>query len=92
MDAENTVICRCEDLTEAEVLEVIESGYTTIDEIKRVIRLGMGPCRGGTCLQLISRILANYKNGRIDEIKQPTNRPPVEGIKISDLAGELNEK
>ncbi len=43
MDENNIIICRCEDLSLAELRDVIEDGYETIDEIKRVIRLGMGP-------------------------------------------------
>lgn len=92
MDSNNTIICRCEDLTLAEVQEVIDEGYTTIEEIKRICRLGMGPCRGSTCLQLIDRILANQQNCGREEIKMPTNRPPLEGIKMMEIAGDADEK
>jgi len=92
MDENDIIICRCEDISLAELREVIEAGYTTIDEIKRVIRLGMGPCRGGTCLQLIDRILAEYQGTGRAEIQQPTNRPPVEGIKLKEIAGDAVEK
>ena len=92
MDPQNTIICRCEDLTLAEVEEVIAEGYTTIEEIKRICRLGMGPCRGSTCLQLIDRILARQKNCSREEIKMPTNRPPLEGIKMKELTGDAGEK
>ncbi len=92
MDSDNTIICRCEDLTLAEVQEVIDEGYTTIEEIKRICRLGMGPCRGSTCLQLIDRILANQQNCGREEIKMPTNRPPLEGIKMMEIAGDVDEK
>ena len=91
MDENNIIICRCEDLSLAELRDVIEDGYETIDEIKRVIRLGMGPCRGGTCLQLIDRVLAEYQGTGRDAIQQPTNRPPVEGMKLKEIAGDLDE-
>ncbi len=92
MDPQNTIICRCEDLTLAEVEEVIAEGYTTIEEIKRICRLGMGPCRGSTCLQLIDIILARKKGCGREDIKMPTNRPPLEGIKMGELAGDVGEK
>ncbi len=92
MDENDIIICRCEDLSLAEIREVIEEGYTNIDEIKRIIRLGMGPCRGGTCLQLIDRVLAEYQGAGRDEIQMPTNRPPVEGIKLKEIVGDAVER
>ena len=92
MDENDIIICRCEDLSLAELRDVIEDGYRTIDEIKRVIRIGMGPCRGGTCLQLIDRILAEYQGTGRDQIQMPTNRPPVEGMKIKEIVGDAVER
>ena len=55
---ENTIICRCSDVTLADVRRLIAQGYTSMDEIKRITRLGMGPCQGKTCSQLLIRELA----------------------------------
>ena len=43
---ENTIICRCSDVTLKEIRELIKDGYVTFDEIKRITRAGMGPCQG----------------------------------------------
>ncbi len=91
-EEDEIIICRCEDLTLAELRAVIEEGYTTIEEIKRKTRLSMGPCRGTTCLHLIDKILAEYKNCSVEDVDMPTNRPPLAGIKLGALAGELNER
>jgi len=88
---DEVIICRCEDLTLAEIRETIADGYTTIEEIKRKTRLGMGPCRGTTCLGLIDGILAAHKGCSREEIDMPTNRPPLEGIKLGLLAGDGDE-
>ena len=40
------------------ILECIEQGYQTIDDIKRVTRAGMGPCQGRTCRLLIAQELS----------------------------------
>ena len=34
---ENTIICRCSDVTLKEIRELINDGYVTFDEIKRII-------------------------------------------------------
>ena len=38
--SDEKIICRCEDVTEAEVLIAIEQGATTADEVKRLTRAG----------------------------------------------------
>ena len=52
---ENTIICRCSDVTLKEIRDLIAQGYVTYDEIKRITRIGMGPCQGKTCGQLVLR-------------------------------------
>ena len=88
---EDTIICRCEDITLGELRSMIKEGFTTLDEIKRISRLGMGPCRGDTCLQIAAREIANITGKDMSEIKMPTNRPPISGIKLEELVGEEND-
>jgi bacterioferritin-associated ferredoxin len=83
-----TTICRCEDITEEEILEAIRAGFQTLDELKRRLRLGMGPCQGRTCLLLAARLLAQEKGQRIEDIPWQTSRPPVVPIPLGILAGD----
>ena len=61
MPAYGRVICRCETITEGEILDALhtEIPATTIDGVKRRCNAGMGRCQGGFCgprvLELISR-------------------------------------
>jgi glycerol-3-phosphate dehydrogenase len=43
------IVCRCEQVSEAEVLEAIRRGADTTDAVKHVTRAGMGRCQGGFC-------------------------------------------
>ena len=43
------IVCRCEQVSEAEVLEAIRRGADTLDAVKHVTRAGMGRCQGGFC-------------------------------------------
>ncbi|MEG0276373.1 MAG: NAD(P)/FAD-dependent oxidoreductase [Coprobacillus sp.] len=54
------IICRCEKITEGEVLDVIHRsvGATTVDGVKKRCRPGMGGCQGGFCSPEIVEILA----------------------------------
>lgn len=54
------VICRCETITEGEILEAIHRplGARTLDGIKRRTRAGMGRCQAGFCTPRIMELLA----------------------------------
>jgi bacterioferritin-associated ferredoxin len=90
---EKTIICRCSDVTLKEVRDLIEKGYTEPNEIKRILRTGMGPCQGRTCGPLILREVARMTGKSIEEIVPFTYRPPSKGIKLGNIAngGELDD-
>ncbi len=79
------IICRCEDVTLRQIKDAIDDGYDTIDELKRILRCGMGPCRGTTCIPLIRRILASHLGKDIEEIALPTTRQPTMAVKFESI-------
>jgi glycerol-3-phosphate dehydrogenase len=52
------VVCRCETVTEGEIVEAVRKGATTLDGIKFRTRAGMGRCQGGFCTPRIAKIVA----------------------------------
>ncbi len=66
------VICRCEMVTEGEILEAIHRpvGATTLDGIKRRTRAGMGRCQSGFCSPKVLEILARELGVDQSEIKK----------------------
>ena len=90
---ENTIICRCTDITLKEVRDLIKDGYTTVEEIKRISRAGMGPCQGRTCGNLILKEIAAYKGVDVSTLDVATSRPVVKGIMLDQIAagGRDNE-
>lgn len=85
VDSDDTLICRCEELTLGELRELIKKGMHTVDEIKRASRAGMGPCQGRTCRQLIMQELSRATGKSIAEIEMPTFRPPVTAVRLGML-------
>lgn len=51
------MVCRCERVSEAEIVQAIRAGHTTLDGIKYVTRAQMGRCQGGFCTYKIIKIL-----------------------------------
>lgn len=80
------IVCRCENVTEAEVLDSIRrpAGARTVDGVKRRTRAGMGRCQGGFCLPNVIEILSKelgiekedvLKGDRGSYILSERNRP-----------------
>jgi glycerol-3-phosphate dehydrogenase len=53
------VVCRCEQVTEAEILGSIRRGARTMDAVKHLTRAGMGRCQGGFCAPFVLKHLAD---------------------------------
>jgi glycerol-3-phosphate dehydrogenase len=51
------IVCRCERVSEAEIVAAIRAGHTTLDGIKYFTRAQMGRCQGGFCTYKILKIL-----------------------------------
>ncbi len=56
--AYGNIICRCEAVSEAEVIAAIANGARTVDGIKFRTRAGMGRCQAGFCSHHVMRILS----------------------------------
>ena len=73
------IICRCETVTEAEIVEAIRrpAGARTVDGVKRRVRPGTGRCQGGFCTPRVLEILSR-------ELQLP-----MENIAKSDKGTEI---
>lgn len=66
--AYGNIVCRCEVVSEAEVVEAIRRGARSVDGVKRRLRCGMGRCQGGFCLPNIVGILARELNIKEEDV------------------------
>lgn len=68
------VICRCETVTEAEIVNVIHEpcGAKTLDAVKRRTRAGMGRCQGGFCGPRVTAILARELKIPVTSVRKDT--------------------
>jgi len=64
------IVCRCETVTEGEIIDAIRApaGARDVDGVKRRTRSGMGRCQGGFCGSKVVEILARELNVDINEI------------------------
>lgn len=66
------VVCRCETITEAEILQAIHRplGAKSVDGVKRRVRAGMGRCQAGFCGPKVIEILARELGVKPEEINK----------------------
>lgn len=66
------IICRCESITEGEIIDAINRsfGKVSIDGVKRRCRPGMGRCQGGFCGPRVQEIISRELNINIEDIVQ----------------------
>ena len=64
------VICRCETITEGEIMDALQSPVppVSVDGVKRRCGTGMGRCQGGFCGPRVTEILARTQNVPMNQI------------------------
>jgi NADPH-dependent 2,4-dienoyl-CoA reductase/sulfur reductase-like enzyme len=83
-----TVICRCEELTLAEIDAGFDDATRSIGAVKRATRAGMGRCQGRYCGPVLAALAASRQGQPLDEAAHWAPRPPVKPIRIADIVGE----
>lgn len=88
-----TIICRCENITEGEIVDAINRpcGAKTVDGVKRRVRPGMGRCQGGFCGPKVVEILARELNITPQEVLKDYENSKMLVGKAKEVRGETVE-
>ena len=81
-----TIVCRCEEVTAAEIRQVTALGCMGPNQGKAFTRCGMGPCMGRKCALTVSQLMADARGVSVDEIGHYRIRPPIRPITIGQFA------
>lgn len=82
---DNTVICRCEDVTMGEIRKTLAMGCEASFTIKRITRAGMGRCQGRTCAPVLQDILTALTGKSPDQIGAVSVRTPVKPLAVNSF-------
>lgn len=88
---DDTIICRCEEVLQKTIEEAIEEGATSLSDIRRFTRAGMGFCQGRSCQQLVARIISARTGKALGTLVPATCRPPFRPLSLNLLAEEGEE-
>jgi len=64
------IVCQCNEVSEAEIIQAIRDGARTIDGVKFRTRAGFGRCQGGFCSWNIAKIIARELNKELCDVRQ----------------------
>ena len=92
MSKKDIIICRCEDVSLQDLHDCLDEGYDTFEEIKRILRVGMGPCQANTCGLLVQREIAKYQNIPLKDVKIHKIRPLITGVKLKSIVENSNNE
>jgi len=84
---DDTIVCRCEEITAGEIRKAIRQGAVDVTGVKRRTRAGMGLCQGRTCEKIVMRILAQELEKPVGTLEPAMARPPVQPVTFG-LLGE----
>ncbi len=97
LDSDNPkhhMICRCEQVSEAEILDAMGRGIPIVstDMIKRRTRAGMGPCQGEFCRPRIKALAIRVL--KMDDLPErgPNEGPKPDRVSLSDVKKISEEK
>lgn len=82
----DTLMCRCEEVSLAEVRGAIDQGARDLQAVKLLTRLGMGPCQGRNCAPSTATLLCGALGCHPADVGRINPRPPVRPVTLGALA------
>lgn len=82
----DTIVCRCEEITAAQVADMTDHGVTGPNQMKGLLRCGMGPCQGRLCGLTVTEIVARQCGLTPDETGYYRLRFPIKPVTLQELA------
>ena len=84
--ADDTMVCRCEEVSAGTVREVVEIGCRGPNQVKAFTRCGMGPCQGRFCASTVEQIIAHERGVGVEAVGRYSVRPPLKPVTLGQLA------
>jgi NADPH-dependent 2,4-dienoyl-CoA reductase/sulfur reductase-like enzyme len=86
LPADDTLVCRCEDVTAGQIREAVDLGAPGPNQVKSFLRSGMGPCQGRMCGLAVTEIIAARRGEQPSVVDYYGIRPPLKPLALAELA------
>jgi thioredoxin reductase/bacterioferritin-associated ferredoxin len=85
---DETIICRCEEVTLKQLKAALADDTIQLKDFKRMTRLGMGSCEGRMCGPAVIEMLRQRLNGPAEDVGCLRPRPSIKPVALGVLAAE----
>lgn len=82
---DDTIICRCEQVTLAQVRQAVQDGMHSFAGVKNHSRAGMGWCQGRMCWMNAAHVIADQLGIGLENASRHTLRPPIFPVTLGDM-------
>ncbi|KAB2670123.1 thioredoxin reductase/bacterioferritin-associated ferredoxin [Ochrobactrum sp. RC6B] len=82
----DTIVCRCEEVTTGAIRDAAACGIAGPNQLKTMLRCGMGPCQGRMCSSTVTEILAEVQNRAPQTVGFYRLRAPVKPVPLGEIA------
>ena len=89
--ADETVLCRCEAVTAGRIRQVVRDGAMGPNQVKFMLRSGMGPCQGRVCGLAVSEVVAESLGQDMKNAGYFRIRPPLKPVPLGMIAADMPE-
>lgn len=83
---DNTIVCRCEEITAGEIRRAVSNGARSLKAIKIMTRAGMGLCQGRICASSIAQLASQVSGLPAKTFGELVIRPPIKPVPLKDIA------
>ncbi|MFY0477445.1 FAD/NAD(P)-dependent oxidoreductase [Achromobacter marplatensis] len=91
--ADDTVVCRCEEVTAGTLRQAVnDTAAQELNRLKALTRVGMGRCQGRMCGAAAAEVLAHACGRSPAEVGRLRNQPPVKPVPVRVVCLERREK
>jgi len=85
---DDTVICRCEEITFKQLKEALADDTIQIKDFKRMTRMGMGSCEGRMCGPSTIEMMRHRLNAPAEDVGYLRPRPSIKPVALGVLAAD----
>ena len=86
---DNTILCRCEDITKKDIKNAVNNGAKNLNQIKSWTRFGMGPCQGRTCQYSVAKVASEQLKCNVKDLGYLTGRTPLRPFPLDKAIGDF---
>ena len=80
------IACRCEEVSVGAIREAAAHGVAGPNQLKTMLRCGMGPCQGRMCAATVTELLADEQRRRPADVGTYRQRFPIKPVPLSEIA------